>query len=250
MKETVTPGGGAFAVDDRHFLEDPHTRKGEFMFALRVLWEFVTGFRALHFVGPCVTVFGSARFKEGHPYYETAREVGAAVSRLGFTVMTGGGPGIMEAANRGAFEAKGRSVGCEIRLPMEQSGNPYMNRSVSFKYFFVRKVLLLKYSYAFVILPGGFGTMDECFETLTLIQTGKILDFPVIVMGQSYWSQLQDMLDSMVEEGTISATDLDLLCFTDSVADAMTHIKKHALGKFGLRSPISPIRILGEKASL
>ena len=155
MKETVTPGGGAFAVDDRHFLEGPHTRKGEFMFALRVLWEFVTGFRALHFVGPCVTVFGSARFKEGHPYYETAREVGAGVSQLGFTVMTGGGPGIMEAANRGAFEAKGRSVGCEIRLPMEQSGNPYMNRSVSFKYFFVRKVLLLKYSYAFVILPGG-----------------------------------------------------------------------------------------------
>ena len=241
-------GDSKFAGDDRVFLEGPQTRTGELMFALRVLWEFIRGFRTLHFVGPCVTVFGSARFEPGHPYYEMGRQVGSGVVDLGLTVMTGGGPGIMEAANRGAKEAGGRSVGCEIRLPMEQDANPYMNNSVTFKYFFVRKVLMLKYSYAFVILPGGFGTMDECFETLTLIQTGKILNFPVIVMGLSYWSRLRDMLDSMVEEGTISPRDLDLLCFTDSVDDAMAHIQKHGLDKFGRMRRISPLRILGEKA--
>ena len=252
MKKTAnsTHGEGKFAADDREFLEGPHNRRGELMFAVRVLWEFIRGFRMLHFVGPCVTVFGSARFKPGHPYYEMGRQVGSSVVGLGLTVMTGGGPGIMEAANRGAAEAGGRSVGCEIRLPLEQEANAYMNSSVTFKYFFVRKVLMLKYSYAFVILPGGFGTMDECFETLTLIQTGKILDFPVIVMGLSYWSRLRDMLDSMVEEGTISAGDLELLCFTDSVDEAMAHIQEHALGKFGLIRPLPPLRILGEKAPL
>ncbi len=252
MKEPVTaiPAEGQFALDDRVFLEGPHTRTGELLFALRVLWEFIRGFRTLHFVGPCVTVFGSARFKPGDKYYEMGRQVGSGVVGLGLTVMTGGGPGIMEAANRGAAEAGGRSVGCEIQLPMEQTPNPYMNRSVTFKYFFVRKVLMLKYSYAFVILPGGFGTMDECFETLTLIQTGKILNFPVIVMGVSYWSRLRDMLDSMVEAGTIGEADLDLLCFTDSVDDAMAHIQEHALGRFVLKRPLSPMRILGEKPSL
>ena len=252
MKEPVTstPSEGMFAVDDRVFLEGPQTRRGELMFALRVLWEFIRGFRTLHFVGPCVTVFGSARFESDHPYYEMGRQVGSGVVGLGLTVMTGGGPGIMEAANRGAAEAGGRSVGCEIRLPMEQDSNPYMNRSVTFRYFFLRKVLMLKYSYAFVILPGGFGTMDEYFETLTLIQTGKILNFPVIVMGLSYWSRLRGMLDSMVEEGTISAGDLDLLCFTGSVDDAMAHIKQHGLGQFGPRRQLSPMRILGEKAPL
>jgi len=252
MKEPVdsTPSKAKFAIDDRVFLEGPQTRTGELMFALRVLWEFIRGFRALHFVGPCVTVFGSARFEPDHPYYEMGRQVGFGVVGLGLTVMTGGGPGIMEAANRGAAEAGGRSVGCEIRLPTEQGANPYMNRSVTFRYFFVRKVLMLKYSYAFVILPGGFGTMDECFETLTLIQTGKILNFPVIVMGVSYWSRLRDMLDSMVEEGTISSSDLDLLCFTDSVEEAMAHIQQHGLGKFPRRRQLSPMRILGEKAPL
>ena len=188
---------GMFAADDRVFLEGPQTRTGELMFALRVLWEFIRGFRTLHFVGPCVTVFGSARFEPGHPYYEMGRQVGSGVVGLGLTVMTGGGPGIMEAANRGAAEAGGRSVGCEIRLPTEQGANPYMNRSVTFRYFFVRKVLMLKYSYAFVILPGGFGTMDECFETLTLIQTGKILNFPVIVpwpRSTRWWSRLRARL--------------------------------------------------------
>jgi uncharacterized protein (TIGR00730 family) len=237
-------------VEDRYFLEGPHTRIGELRWALGILWEFLRGFRALHFVGPCVTVFGSARFEEGNGYYEMARRVGAGVARLGFTVMTGGGPGIMEAANRGAFEANGRSVGCKISLPREQASNAFMNRSVNFKQFFVRKVLLLKYSCAFVILPGGFGTMDECFETLTLIQTAKILNFPVVVMGVAYWENLRKLLDSMVEEGTISTSDLDLLCFTDSVDDAVAHVQARVLERFGLWSPISPRRILGEKPSL
>ena len=246
MKATIRQAGARARRDEIYFLEGPHTRKGELGFTLRVFAEFVRGLRALHFIGPCVTVFGSARFGEDHPHYEQARRVGQGLVRLGFTVMTGGGPGIMEAANRGAFEAGGRSVGCNILLPMEQGGNRYTTRSVTFRYFFVRKVLLLKYSFAFVIMPGGFGTMDECFETLTLIQTGKIESFPVVLMGLDYWAKMREFLDDMVEAGTISAGDLDLLCFTDSLEEAMAHIQKHAMGRFGLRGPISPIRILGE----
>src|SRR6266850_6078740 len=149
--------------------------------------DFLRGFRVLHFVGPCVAVFGSARIKAGSPDYELARKIGAGLSRMGFTVMTGGGPGLMEAANRGAKEAGGRSVGCNILLPTEQTPNSYVDRMVTFRYFFVRKVMLVKYSYAFVVLPGGFGTIDELFEALTLIQTRKILDFPVVLMGVDYW---------------------------------------------------------------
>jgi len=231
---------------DRPFLAGPRSRRSELLFTIRVLMEFIRGFRTLHFVGPCVTVFGSARFREGHRYYELARQVSAGISRLGFTIMTGGGPGIMEAANRGAMEAGGRSVGAAIQLPKEQSGNPYMHHWVTFRYFFVRKFLLLKYSYAFVIMPGGFGTMDECFETLTLIQTGKIRGFPVVLVGIDYWQPVRDMLDVMVEEGTISAGDLALMCFTDSIDEAVAYVEKHALGRFGLQS-VLPIRILGER---
>ena len=168
---------------EKQLYAGPQSRWKELRFTFRILWEFIQGFRALHFVGPCVTIFGSARFKEGHTYYQLAREMGAAVSFLGFTVMTGGGPGIMEAANRGAQEAGGRSVGCNIRLPLEQEPNPYLDRFVTIDHFFVRKVMLFKYSYAFIMLPGGFGTMDEFFEALTLIQTGKIQNFPLVVMG-------------------------------------------------------------------
>lgn len=241
----VTPPPGD--PGDLPFLEGPLSRSSEFGFVLRVVREFVRGFRTLHFVGPCVTVFGSARFREGHAYYEEARRVAAAVSRLGFTIMTGGGPGIMEAANRGAMEAGGRSVGCSIRLPKEQAGNAFMHESVLFNYFFVRKFLLLKYSYAFVILPGGFGTMDECFETLTLIQTGKIQNFPVVMMGMSYWRNVREMMDEMVRVGTISPDDLNLVCFTDSVDEAVMHISQHAL--FRTRSRMIPLRILGERDS-
>src|SRR5690348_13721481 len=157
------------------FFDSPQNRWENLIYAISVFLGFIKGFRRLHFVGPCVTVFGSARFKEDHPFYQQAREVGAALANMGFTVMTGGGPGIMEAANRGAKEAGGTSIGCNIILPFEQKPNPYLDQMLEFRYFFVRKVMLVKYSYAFVVMPGGVGTMDELFEALTLIQTRKIL---------------------------------------------------------------------------
>ncbi len=179
------------------FLEGPSSRKSEFGFVFRMAWDFVKGFRVFHFVGPCVTVFGSARIEEGHLYYELGRKVGASISDLGFTVMTGGGPGLMEAANRGAREAGGKSVGCNISLPMEQSPNPYLDAWVDIHYFFIRKVFLFKYSYGFVGLPGGVGTMDEVFEAVTLIQTGKIAHFPIVLMGAEYWKPLIYFLERM-----------------------------------------------------
>lgn len=220
--------------EERVFLEGPHSRKSETWTLLRILWEFNTGFRALHFVGPCVTVFGSARFSEEHPYYALARQVGRGLSGLGFTVMTGGGPGIMEAANRGCQEGGGHSIGCNILLPREQEPNRYLDRLVTFRYFFVRKVMLVKYSYAFVVMPGGVGTLDEFFEAVTLIQTKKIQNFPVVLMGKDYWQPLVDLLKRMVEAATVDASDLDLLLLTDSVEEAMGHIQKHAIEQFGL----------------
>ena len=228
--------------EERFFLEGPHTRWQELRMLLRLGREFFFGFRALHFVGPCVTVFGSARFPAEHPYYALAYAVGRHLSQLGFTVMTGGGPGIMEAANRGAKDAGGRSIGCTIRLPREERPNPYIDQCLTFRYFFVRKVMLVKYSHAFIVLPGGFGTLDECFEALTLIQTGKVLDFPVILMGQSYWQPLIDFCQQMVTVGTISASDLQLLLLTDSVDEAMTHIQMCVIERFGLRRRTRPRR--------
>ena len=235
---------------DRYFLEGPHSRSKELLILVRALRDFIRGFRALHFVGPCVTVFGSARFPATHQFYALGREVGRALARLGFTVMTGGGPGVMEAANRGAREAGGRSVGCNIMLAHEQFPNPYLDRHVTCHYFFVRKVLLFKYSYAFVVLPGGLGTLDELTEALTLMQTGKILQFPVVLMGVEYWSLFTDLLKNMVANGTISATDLDLFLATDSVRDAMAHIEHHAIRRFGLtrRKGPPPRRWLWEEA--
>jgi uncharacterized protein (TIGR00730 family) len=251
IKETPAKDSKAAKAkkEERYFLEGPQPRQTELRFTLKILWEFIKGFRALHFVGPCVTVFGSARFKEDHPYYEQARAVGQALTGLGFTVMTGGGPGIMEAANRGAKEADGISVGCNIQLPFEQAPNPYLDRWVTIRYFFVRKVMLLKYSYAFVVMPGGIGTMDELFEALTLIQTKMVRDFPVVLMGKDYWLPMMEFLEKMVTEKTISPTDLDLLLLTDSVDEAMAHIQKYAVEKFGLRRSKIPRRskILGEK---
>ncbi|NNE30663.1 MAG: TIGR00730 family Rossman fold protein [Saprospiraceae bacterium] len=208
------------------FLSGPRSRLKELGFAIEVFFQFIRGFRKLHFVGPCITVFGSARFKDGHPHFELAEKVGAAIAKAGFTTMTGGGPGIMEGANKGAFEAGGRSVGCNIVLPYEQDPNKYMQTWVDFDHFFVRKVLLLKYSYAFIILPGGWGTMDELFETLTLIQTGIIEKFPVVVMGKEYFAPLLAWITKMVEEGTISEEDLEYVVVTDEIFDAMEHIKK------------------------
>jgi len=211
--------------------------------------EFIRGYRKLHFIGPCVTVFGSARFKEDHPYYKLARETGAAITKLGFAVITGGGPGIMEAANRGAKEAGGKSVGCNIILPHEQAPNPHLDHWVDMDLFFVRKTLLTKYSYAFVVMPGGYGTLDELFESLTLIQTGKIEKFPVVLMGKEYHKVLYEHIKLMIREKTISPKDIDLFLFTDSVEEAIAHIEKHAVEGFGLtkKKRYSPISIFGEK---
>ena len=207
------------------YLDGPKSRGFELSFALRVFWQFIRGFRKLHFIGPCITVFGSARFKEDHKFYVAAREFGKRISDLGFVTMTGGGPGIMEAANRGAFENGGISVGCNVQLPFEQKPNPYMNRSITFEHFFVRKVLLVKYSYAFVILPGGFGTMDEFFETLTLIQTKTITQFPIVLFGKEYYKELWDVLEHMSNNGSIAKEDLSLVLLTDDINEAMSHIR-------------------------
>jgi len=220
---------------ERWFLEGPRSRQSEFSIVLSILREFVKGFRVLHFVGPCVTVFGSARFKEDHPYYAMARQVGAGLTDIGFTVMTGGGPGIMEAANRGARESGGRSVGANIILPQEQKHNEYLDTVVTFNYFFVRKVMLVKYSFGFIVMPGGVGTMDELFEAVTLIQTRKIDSFPIVLMGRDYWQNMLELLDDFVRARTIDKMDLNLLLVTDSVDEAMEHIRKHSVERFGLR---------------
>jgi uncharacterized protein (TIGR00730 family) len=222
-------------ASDRYLLEGPRSRTSELVQLLRVMRDFLRGFRVLHFVGPCVTVFGSARTREDDPNYGLARQMGAAIAGLGFTVMTGGGPGIMEAANRGAKDAGGRSVGCNIELPFEQRPNPYLDRCVTMHYFFVRKTLLVKYSYAFVVFPGGAGTVDELFEALTLIQTGKILHFPIVVMGTDYWRELLGFIEKMAQVGTISPEDVRLIYATDSVEDALAHIRQHAIEPFGLK---------------
>jgi hypothetical protein len=235
--------------EDMAFIEGPHSRLRELWFLFRVMREFLKGFRILHFAGPVVTVFGSARTKEGHPKYELARKIGFELASMGFSVMTGGGPGIMEAANRGAKEAGGKSIGCNIMLPMEQKPNPYLDIMVTFKYFFVRKLMLLKYSYAFVVLPGGAGTMDELFETLTLIQTKKIYNFPIILLGREYFKPLMDFLDLMVIERTLDETDLGFLILTDSVDEAVSYIQKNIVDKFGikLKKVPKPSKILLEK---
>jgi len=217
------------------FLSGPQPRGFELRLALHIFFEFLRGFRVLHFVGPCVTVFGSARFSEGHPYYDLARKVGTLLARAGFTVMTGGGPGMMEAANRGAKDVGGRSVGCNIELPHEQRPNPYLDKMVSFRHFFVRKVMLVKYSYAFVAMPGGFGTLDEIFEAATLIQTAKIDHFPIILIGVDYWQPLLDAIRGpLLREGAISATDVDIFQVTDSIEEAVAGIQAIGMHKFGL----------------
>jgi uncharacterized protein (TIGR00730 family) len=227
----VTPGSPEVVT----FLEGPQRRMAELARAIRIFFEFLRGFRALHFVGPCVTVFGSARFTENHPYYRVGREVGAELAKAGFTVMTGGGPGIMEAANRGAKEIGGRSIGCNIVLPREQKPNPYLDQWITFRYFFVRKVMLVKYSYAFIAMPGGFGTLDEIFETATLIQTGKIREFPLVLMGREFWQPLLEFLtDRMVKNRSIDEADLQRLIVTDSAEEAVRAITEVAQRRFHL----------------
>lgn len=217
------------------FLEGPKSRGYELSFAFRVFKEFIKGFRTLHFVGPCVTVFGSARFQEDHPYYIAAREIGKQIAASGLTTMTGGGPGIMEAANRGAFENGGASVGCNVQLPFEQQPNPYVQTSITFEHFFVRKTLLIKYSYAFIIMPGGFGTMDEFFETLTLVQTKTIIQFPIVLFGKEFYQPLFDYMNFMATQKTISPEDMQLVLLTDSVDEAMEHIGRYITSNYKVK---------------
>ncbi|MBX3240631.1 MAG: TIGR00730 family Rossman fold protein [Chitinophagaceae bacterium] len=217
------------------FLEGPQSRWEEFKFTLKVVREFIRGFRALHFAGPCVTIFGSARFKEDHEYYILTRELAGEIAKLGFTIMTGGGPGIMEAANRGAKDVGGKSVGCNIILPFEQSANPYLDRWVNIKYFFVRKTLLAKYSYAFVVMPGGFGTLDEFFEALTLVQTRVVKSFPIILFCKDFHKKLMEYIEHLETAGTISPEDIHLILYTDSIEEAIDHLKVNSIEQFGLK---------------
>lgn len=228
------------------FLSGPRSRFSEARRVVRIAAEFIRGFRKLHFLGPCVTVFGSARFDEQHDAYQLGRRMGGLLAREGLVTMTGGGPGIMEAANRGAKEAGGYSVGCNIVLPHEQEPNPYLDQFIDFRYFFVRKVMLVKYSSAFIVLPGGFGTMDELFEALTLVQTRKISSFPIILMGTDYWRPLCDFFrHTLARVGTISPSDLDLLTITDSPEVAMDAVRQ-GLDANGIRVP-RPSRLLRER---
>ena len=197
--------------------------------ALRILAEFVEGFDALASVGPAVTVFGSARTRPDDPIYELARDIGRRLAEEGFAVITGGGPGAMEAANRGCQEGGGLSIGCNIELPHEQGLNAYVDLGVEFRYFFARKTMFVKYADAFVILPGGFGTLDELFEALTLIQTGKVRHFPVVLVGSKYWDGLLHwMREVQLPAGTIAAPDLELFNLTDDPAEVVRIIREHA----------------------
>jgi hypothetical protein len=230
------------------FLQGPQSRWEELTFTIKTLIEFLRGFRALHFVGPCVTFFGSARFDESHEYYQMTRKAAGEIARLGFTILTGGGLGLMEAANRGAKDVGGKSVGCNIVLPMEQKPNAYLDKWVDIRYFFVRKTLLIKYSFAFIVVPGGFGTLDEFFEALTLTQTKKINQFPIIVFDRAYHKELLEHIELMKKKKTISAEDLSLILVTDSIDEALQFIKEHSIARYGLiPERRSPVRWLWER---
>jgi uncharacterized protein (TIGR00730 family) len=232
--ETAALLSGNRTTEDEKLLGSQRAQRPAFLEtdtwrALRILSEFVEGFEALAGLGAAVAVFGSARTLEGDPAYEQARQIGAELAKAGFAVITGGGPGAMEAANRGAHEAGGLSIGCNIELPHEQHLNRYVDLSVEFHYFFARKVMFVKYADAFVILPGGFGTLDELFESLTLIQTGKIRNFPVVLVGHAYWDGLIAwMRDVQLPSGAISQADLDHLRVTDDPLEAVAIITEYA----------------------
>jgi len=212
---------------EKAFLAGKRNRESDLESVVRFFLEFLRGFESFDFEGPCVTIFGSARFAEGHPHYELARGVGNALARAGYVVMTGGGPGIMEAANRGASEAGGLSLGCNIRLPREQEPNPYLDRFIEFEHFFIRKVMLVKYSCAFIVMPGGFGTLDEAFEVITLVQTGKLERFPIISMGGDFWTQLRAFArDVMLKEGVISMQDVDFIHDVATPEEALAIIQQ------------------------
>ncbi len=212
---------------EKAFLSGRRNREADLESAVRFFLEFLRGFESFDFQVPCVTVFGSARVAENHAYYQLARELGGALARAGYGVLTGGGPGIMEAANRGAREAGGLSLGCNIQLPKEQNPNPYLDDFIEFEHFFVRKVMLVKYSCAFVVMPGGYGTLDEAFEVITLVQTGKLERFPIVGMGGEFWEHLRRFArETMLAEGVIGPRDTDLIQRADTVAEAMEIIQQ------------------------
>lgn len=208
------------------FLAGRRRKQADVESAVGIFLELLRGFELFDVEGPCVTVFGSARIGPGEAAYEKARTLGARLAQEGYTVMTGGGPGLMEATNRGAHEAGGRSIGCNIALPKEQVPNPYLDEFVEFEHFFVRKVMLIKYSTAFVVMPGGFGTLDEAFEVATLIQTGKLDKFPIVAMGTAFWEPIRNFLQGGVsEQGLISNEDLDVVKLTDEIGEAIDWIR-------------------------
>lgn len=226
--------------DEAYFLAGRHSRFLEAIRVVKIALEFIRGFRALHWTGPAVTVFGSARFSEGHPYYTLGRQIGQILAKEGYTVITGGGPGVMEAVNRGAKEVGGKSIGCNIVLPHEQEPNAFLDKVVTFYYFFVRKVMLIKYSYAFIILPGGLGTLDELTEAATLIQTGKLYDFPVILMGTDYWQGFREWVENvLVKQGAVSSDDLGFLHFTDDPNEIASIIRNSIDGLNLKLTPLS-----------
>ena len=232
------PTDSSPAGEEHEFLTKQRTVDGEISRLKRIDEEFERGFRALAHVGPAVTVFGSARFKEGHRYYELSRDVGRELANAGFATITGGGPGVMEAANRGAHEAGGKSYGLNIVLPHEQGANPYVDASVEFNYFFVRKVMLVKYSCAYIVMPGGLGTLDEMFEAATLIQCRKIGPFPVILVGDEFWDGLRQYGHFLVEQRVFDADELGFGLITDSPREAVERIVR-ALPP-SLRSKLTP----------
>jgi uncharacterized protein (TIGR00730 family) len=214
---------------EKAFLSGRRSREADLESAVRIFLEFLRAFESFEFAEPCVTVFGSARFTEGHRYYETARAVGSALARAGYAVMTGGGGGVMEAANRGAREAGGLSLGCNIALPREQQPNAYLDRFIRLDHFFVRKVMLVKYSRAFVVMPGGFGTLDEAFEIATLMQTNKLEHFPLIAVGSQFWEPLITFArDTMIKEGTLSAEDSRFAHLAETAEDVVRLIRENA----------------------
>jgi uncharacterized protein (TIGR00730 family) len=221
---------------DHHVFQGPPTRRSAVVSLMRIARELTGGYWNLRSLGAAVTVFGSARTGAEHPEYALARATGGALARAGFTVITGGGPGIMEAANRGATEQGGRSIGCNIRLPREQHPNPYLDLMVEFDHFFVRKLMLVRHSCGFIIFPGGFGTLDELFETVTLVQTGKLREFPVILMGTDHWRPLlAELRDRLFARGFIDGSDLWLLTVTDDPAEAVECVRGCAERRFGIQ---------------
>ena len=210
---------------EKLFLKGRRSREQDLESAVKIFLEILRGFESFDFDQPCVTVFGSARFGEDHEYYSLARDMGRALAERGYAVMTGGGPGLMEAANRGARDAGGLSLGCNIRLPHEQEPNEYLDKFIKFEHFFVRKVMLVKYSSAFVVMPGGFGTLDEAFEVGTLIQTGKLERFPIVALGGDFWGQLRRFIrETMLAHGVIDIDDLRFIHPAQSIAEAMHYM--------------------------